>query len=139
MSFQIGINSQPICGPQPIDVARDFCNLYYPYVTTRGMSSVLHMFDNNVKCNLNGAEFTGMHNVLVKMSENGISRFLYNNISCVYQVLTNDTLLLHVTGFCQAVTHYNTFIEWKPFSEIFVLKCYVGNKGSVVNYVFKYF
>jgi len=138
MAFQISIEKQYIVSANPSEISREFCNLYYTFVVTKGLTSVLHMFDPNVSCNLNGIEFNGMHNVLVKFAEAGIARLNYDRITCVYQTLTNDTLLIQVTGICQGITHYNTFTEWRAFSETFVMKCYAGNKGSVVNYLFKF-
>lgn len=138
MTFQIILEKQHVSSAYPGDIAHDFCNLYYPLVSTRGMSSVINMFDPNVSCNLNGTEFTGIHNVVVKLAESGISRLMYDRISCIYQCLSNDTLLLQITGLCQGISHYNTFTQWMPFSETFVIKCYYGNKGNIVNYIFKF-
>jgi len=138
MTFQISVENQYVPSVNPSDISREFCNLYYSFIITRGLSSVLQMFAPNVNCNLNGIEFVGMHNAIVKFAETGIARLNYDRISCIYQLLTNDTLLMQVTGLCQGITYHNCFTEWKHFSETFVMKCYPGNKGIIVNYIFKF-
>lgn len=129
------IYSQPKLNQTEMSYA--FCNLYYSNVHTKGLSAVLHLFDISAKCNINGSEHVGMHNILVKFAEANISKMSYDKLSCNSQIIDNS-LLIQVTGLTQYITFSNSFTNIVPFSEIFILKP-VNNTSTfhVTNYIYK--
>jgi len=145
MSFNFTVNQQAQtsmapCFPRlinPADISRDFCNFYYTGMSVRGLSGLLDLFEQGIPCNFNGSEYTGMHNMVVRYAEEGISKLIYDKLTCIYQILTHDTLLVQVNGLAQGITFSNSLIDTKHFSETFVIKHFSDDKFRVVNYIFR--
>ena len=120
----------------PYDTAKEFCNIYYPAMSSQGMSAVLHLFDSNVMCNYGGKECIGMHNVMVMIASEGVSRILYDKLNGTVIPINDNTMSLQVTGLSQGVTFWNQATPVYTFSEIFILTVTDG-KIFVSGYSFK--
>jgi hypothetical protein len=117
-------------------LAKEFVSVYYQGMTNVGLSKLLHMFHPEAKCTLMNEEFIGEYNILIKFAEAGISKILYDRLSCISQLLNNDSILLNVSGLCSAVTFWNTRTETRYFSETFIITRH--HSGYVVtNHIFK--
>lgn len=117
-------------------VAKDFVSVYYQGMTNVGLSKLLYMFHPEAKCTLMDEEFIGEYNILVRFAEAGISRILYNNVSCIPQALNDGSVLLTVSGICSGVTFWNTYTNTRYFTEIFIISHHHG-RYAVTNHIFK--
>ena len=104
---------------------------------TLGLSSVLQLFDLNVKCAIDDITHIGMHNIVVKMAENQIKLTKYNSYKYNYQMV-NNMVILQVVGELQFVSFEGKLSDIKFFCETFILN-YVNNKVVVINYLLKCF
>jgi len=137
MSFHIDLNT---CyhGAQldPHVTAKNFCDLYYGTIMTKGFCRVSYLFDASAHCNYNGAEYIGLHNVLIAMANEGIMKLMHDRLTYSTSVIDNNTLIVQVTGLCQGITFWNLTTSVYQFAETFALK-YVNGSIFVSNYLFK--
>lgn len=122
----------------PNDVAKDFCDIYYMIMMTKGFAGLLYLFDVDALCNFNGKEMIGIYSVLTELASIGIAKLIHDKLSCSTSIIDPNTLLLQVTGLCQGVAYSGQNTITYSFSEIFTLRynCITG-RFSVHNYLFK--
>lgn len=119
----------------PNFVANEFCNLYYTLVMTYGVLSVMYLFENTCDCIYDNLAYNNYYDVIKKMLCEGISKMLYYNTKCSTMILSNDRLLIQVTGNVQCVTYSNITSCIKPFTETFILR--VNDTRIMINkYIF---
>ena len=46
------------------DVAKDFCNIYYASIITKGFQGVLYLFNQDAICDYNGKSMNGIYNLM---------------------------------------------------------------------------
>ncbi len=103
------------------DAAKEFCNLYYHGMSTKGCSGVLYLFSQDALCNYNGKECIGYYNVMTTMATEGIARAFYDKLHCVVLPINNDQINLQITGFIQGVTFWGQYTSQYLFTETFIL------------------
>lgn len=140
MSFNLNIRSniQLTQTLNPQDVARNLCNTYYGNMSTIGVNSVANLFEPNACCNYNGIEYIGAASTLTKLAENGVTRVTHDRLTCVYQVLAHDSLLVQVFGIAQGVTYLGLLTDIKSFSETFVLTYRNDGRLYITNHILKF-
>lgn len=111
----------------PREAAKEFCNLYYQGMSTKGCSAVLHLFDQNACCNYGGKEYTGFYNVMTAMATEGISKTLYDKLTCTVLPINSEQISLQITGNIQGLTFWNHYTALYTFTEIFILTLKNGN------------
>lgn len=117
------------------DVAKKFCNLYYPTMS-QGVSGVLNLFDQNAFCNYGGRECVGMYNVMIMMTTDGISRMNYDKLTASVIPINNNQFSLQLIGLCQGVTFWGQLTTVREFSETFVLSM-IDDKIVTTSYCFR--
>ena len=122
----------------PNTISKDFCDFYYPAMATKGFMGVSHVFNVYSSCNYNGTEYTGIQNVAVAVSSEGIMRLAYDKLTHSCSVIDNNTMIIQVAGLCQGITFWNQVTPTYSFTETFVLK-YENGPIFVNNYFFKLF
>jgi len=105
----------------PIETAKEFCNLYYKEQSTKGCSGVLYLFDQNVFCNYNGKEYNGFYNVMTAMASEGISKTYYDKLYCTVLPINGNQISLQVTGNIQGYTFWGQYTAQYSFVETFIL------------------
>ena len=137
MNFHIDLNAYHH-GAQldPHATAKNFCDLYYSTIMTKGFSGVSHLFDVSAHCNYNGVEYIGLHNISIAMASEGIMKLMHDKLTYSSSVVDNNTMIVQVTGLCQGITFWNLTTPVYQFAETFVLK-YVNGSIFVSNYLFK--
>jgi hypothetical protein len=140
MSYPILLINQQIIENQNLvnykDVANEFCNLYYTTIIIKGISGVLHLFDQNAICHYNGIESTGMYSVMTQLATENIHRFIYSGLNYTPTLINTDILMIQVSGNCQALTFSNQITNIYKFTETFILK-FNEKHIIVVNYLFR--
>jgi len=123
------------------DVVKNFCHTYYQNMTTNGFGTNMVFFETDAKCNYNGTEYIGSHNVLVTMCGENISKILYDDIVCTPSIISDKNLMVYVYGLCRGVRFNGSLTEIFKFNEIFVLKLCIEkqNKIYISNHVFRLF
>lgn len=118
----------------PYDVAKEFCNMYYAGMITKGYSSVAHMFDQNVACNYCGKEIVGIYNVMINSASEGVSRMAYDKLTYTVLPVNNESISIQVTGLIQGITFWNQRTPTYYFAETFILTLKEYNKIFVTSY-----
>ena len=122
----------------PHDTAKEFCGIYYSAMASKGLASILYLFDQNVMCNYGGKEYTGMYNTMITMATDGISKLCYDKLNGVMLPLVNSSSIsVQVTGLCQGVTFWNQLTAVYTFSETFILTALSDGTIRVSGYSFK--
>jgi hypothetical protein len=117
-----------------VSLAKEFCNLYYSEMSLNGFERIVNIFEHNAVCNYNGIEIDGGRKILWLLSNAGIKRVVYYQLTCTCQAM-GDAILIQVRGGCQGVSLLNDITEIQKFVEIFVLR--MGNDWQyrVSNYM----
>ena len=123
---------QPLLNYQT--VAKDFCDLYYHTISTKGMSGVAYLFDQNIHCIYSGREYIGFQNIPNLLLADGIIKVTYENLTYVASPLDSDLMMIQVSGLCQG---HKLMMSCPVYSfvETFVLK-YANSKIYVSTYIF---
>jgi len=118
------------------EIASEFCNLYYTTIILKGISGVLYLFDQNALCNYNGIEINGMYNVMTHLASENIHRFIYTGLNYTPTLINKDSLMIQVSGNCQAISFSNQISNIYKFTETFILK-FNDKRILIVNYLFR--
>lgn len=114
----------------PIEIAKEFCNVYYKEQSQKGCSGVLNLFDQNAFCNYNGKEYNGFYHVMIAMASEGISKTSYDKLYCTVLPVNNNQISLQTSGYIQGYTFWNQYTLQYAFTETFILT--VQNNGIFV-------
>jgi len=120
-------------------IAEDFCKYYYTKISNNSLQDVLPLFHNDVICTLNGEEFKGNINWLLKFTKHGVYKLQYLNIIGSSQPLNNTQILISVKGIVKGISLWGTSANWRNFNEIFVIENIGANKFIIKNYMFNIF
>lgn len=117
-------------------IAHEFAKVYYDKMSN-GVNTAFELFDKNVFCTIDCDEFKGSYNWLLLMTQAGISKFEYCNISGIAQPLVNYEILVAVQGKFRGISLWGHQIsDWVYFNETFVLEKNNDNY-SIKNYILK--
>jgi|LakMenE01Jun11ns_1017448.scaffolds.fasta_scaffold9789057_2 hypothetical protein len=123
----------------PNVVAENLVRNFYYIMSTTGLSKLLHIFTNDCNCSINNINLIGAINLFVLLTESDIKRFNYNQIQYATQIISNDSILVSVTGYIQLFNSGNISDNiWKRFTETFIVK-YINGNLYVTNHIFYIF
>lgn len=126
--------------PLPIDhkkFSEEFCKMYYDKMGQNGYMNVLPLFMQNAKCTFDGVDYNGIYNLLVKLSQKNVNKFLYHTITAESQLIGND-VLISSSGSVTPLSFSGAKGKSVKFTETFVL-CKSENTYYIRNYIVKYF
>ncbi len=130
MSFHLFYNTETL---------NNFCNVYYQNISLYGTHSVNNLFEPNACCNYNGLEYIGFNNIINKLCEHGITRIVYDGLSCTYQLLSADSMILQVHGVSRGLSTNGIIIDTKMFTETFIIKYKSDGRLYISNYMIRHF
>ena len=114
-------------------IAYEFSKLYYSQMSL-GINHAIQLFHPDVICTVNGEEFTGAYNWLLKFANLGIARFEYMNITGASQLL-NGYIIVTIKGTMKPhVFHQRVTNDGIRFSEFFILEKNMG-RYFIKNYI----
>ena len=116
-------------------IGEDFCKVYYHKMTEGGFSQVMNFFHKEARCTLDNQEYNGCYDILVKLAQMGVHRFIYKKISGTSQPFGNS-ILISVVGDIIPVSFQKHNGKHMKFSECFILKNISGNY-FVTNHILK--
>lgn len=105
----------------PHDTAKQFCDLYYNAMSSKGCNGALYLFDKDAICNYGGQEMIGFYNVMVAMSTEGILKTFYEKLTCTVLPINNNQISLQITGNIKGLTFWNQYTPQYLFTEVFIL------------------
>lgn len=148
MSFIVNLNQSPIqnigenqhneYANYQLDtraIAKEFCNIYY-LNAAKGLTNVLHLFDQNAFCNYCGKEYLNMYNVMVAIASDGIASLKYDNLSGTVLPIDKNKISVQIVGSCKGVTFWNQTTATKQFNETFILTL-INDRIFVTSYSFR--
>ena len=130
---------QPQFKLDPNVVAESLVRNFYYVMSTTGLSKLLHIFTNDCSCTINNITLIGATNLFVLLTESNVKRFNYDQIQYATQIISNDSILVSVTGYLQLFNSANISDNvWRRFTETFIIK-YVNGNLYITNHVFNIF
>lgn len=145
MVFELTFKQDP---PKIFDAdatVKEFLNLYYT-VSGNELINLTRLFNPDAKCAVNNFEIIGFQNIAISFLQKNISKIIYQNVNCIYQIVDPHTLLVQNSGRCkfsQTFELYQPYLHLQGnisynFTETFVLVLN-NNNVSITNWIFKYF
>ena len=116
-------------------ISEEFCKVYYHKMQEGGFSFVMQFFSRDAKCTLDNQELTGCYDILIKLSQLGIHKFLYKRISGNSQPV-GDSILITTIGEFIPINFQKQTGRLVRFTETFILK-YTGDNYLITNYILK--
>ena len=116
-------------------ITTNFCNVYYSKAAS-GINTLLDMFHQNVSCTIQGENIIGSYNLLLNLTNQGICRYDYANISYTSQIISNNSMLINTTGIFRGIGFWNQATDYIRFTESFIIE-YDGLSWVIKNYTIK--
>ncbi|AYV83547.1 MAG: hypothetical protein Hyperionvirus8_31 [Hyperionvirus sp.] len=118
-------------------VGEAFAKIYYEKMT-QGVNCALDMFHPNVLCSLDGDNFEGAYNWLLKMVNANTGKIEYSNLSLTsHYDFGGNKVLVNVTGSLKVSGYWGQIItKGSKFSEVFILEKF-GESYLIKNYILK--
>jgi hypothetical protein len=130
---------QPQINLDPNVVAENLVRNFYYIMSTSGLGKLLNIFTNDCSCTINNINLIGAINLFVLLTESNVKRFNYDQIQYITQIISNDAILVSVTGYLQLFNSANISDNvWRRFTETFIIK-YVNGNLYVTNHVLNIF
>ncbi len=109
-----------------------FTSSYYSILNTVGYSHLMHFFDPDCVCNIDGTIMHGPYNFLNMLSQNKVLKLEISNLKGSHTIINNHQAQITAVYLASPVSIYN---EKNPNSyyvtEVFV---YDTTKNKIVNY-----
>ena len=103
-------------------VVRDFVETYYSGMSSKGIASLLYLFDkNNVQINFNGQLFTKAYDLLQFFVNKNIQRFVYRDYKYMFNVINSNMIVVQVSGLYQALIFGGQYLQESNFIDTFIL------------------
>jgi hypothetical protein len=117
-------------------LVKQFLSIYYNNTNL----NKCNLFNNNCQCVINNLEIIGYQNFVILFLQNNISSITYENINCIYQIITPNLLLIQNNGKCKfnqlIITNFNNNYLVYNFTETFILSLNNNNNIDIINYIF---
>ena len=118
-------------------ITNQFCNMYYSRANI-GINFILDMFQPNALCTVQNEELKGAYNLLINLTNQGIARYEYYNVSITHQILSNNHIMINTNGVMRSVGFWLQTTDLIRFNETFVIE-YDGISWKIRNYMIKTF
>lgn len=119
----------------PLCVATEFCNLYYTRASI-GINLIIDLFQSDTTCTIQNQELKGSCNLLLNLTNQGIARYQYYELSITPQILSNNHMIINTCGIMRGVGFWQQMTELIRFNEVFVIE-YDGISWKIKNYMIK--